>query len=406
MVSSISGISSTEGETEDSAGWERGGFPPRRYPPPPLPLMIIKTGLEMLSSLKKLEVLDLSWNYHIDNDILPSLTTLTSLKILDLSHTNLNGNFPISEFAALENLEMLDLTACGSNGTFEIQGFERVSIFKKLKTLNLGWNEFNESVITSLNSLPSLTNLDLSYNPMSGPFPAQEFAALENLEMLDLTGCGFNGAFEIEGSKRVSILRKLKTLNLADNEFNKSMITSLITLSSLTNLDLSNNPMSGPFPAQELSHLTNLEELDLTSTQLNDTPNIQGCKTLSRLKRLKSIDLSGNSFNKNIISCLSVLPSLKILHLSASLPSGNSFPVQDVLKLPDLEVLTLSSSGFNGTIPMEAFASFHHLKILDLSWNNLVGSIPSTIQLLSSLKVLSFAKNNLNGSLPLTGLLH
>lgn len=53
-------------------------------------------GLERLSSLKKLEILDLSLNYDIDNDILPSLSTLTSLKILDLSHTGLNGNYPIS----------------------------------------------------------------------------------------------------------------------------------------------------------------------------------------------------------------------------------------------------------------------------------------------------------------------
>nr|KAJ0226972.1 hypothetical protein LSAT_V11C100013700 [Lactuca sativa] len=57
---------------------------------------IMKTGLEKLSTLKKLEVLDLSFNDDIDNDILPSLMTLTSLKILDLSFTSLNGNFPLS----------------------------------------------------------------------------------------------------------------------------------------------------------------------------------------------------------------------------------------------------------------------------------------------------------------------
>nr|KAJ0224458.1 hypothetical protein LSAT_V11C100013840 [Lactuca sativa] len=210
----------------------------------------IKTGLERLSSLKKLEVLDLSWNYDIDNGILPSLRTLTSLKVLDLSFTSLNGNFPI-KFAALENLEMLDLSSCGFNGTFEVQGSERVSVLRKLKTLNLAGNRFNESIIRSLNTLSSLTSLDLSHSLMSGPFPAQEFAALENLEMLDLSHCGFNGTFEIQGSERVSILRKLKTLNLAHNRFNESIIRSLNTLSSLTSLDLSDNSMSGPFPAQE-----------------------------------------------------------------------------------------------------------------------------------------------------------
>ncbi|KAL7616485.1 hypothetical protein Lser_V15G01263 [Lactuca serriola] len=218
-------------------------------------LEIMKTGLERLSSLKKLEILDLSLNYDIDNDILPSLSTLTSLKILDLSHTGLNGNYPIS--------------------------------------------------------------------------------ALENLEVLSLSFCYFNITFEI----------------------------------------------------QELAHLINLKKLDLN------------CKSLSRMKRLESINLSGNSFNKSIISCLTALPSLKILDLSYSTSLGTSFPVQEFNDLRDLEVLLLRRNGFSGTLPMEAFASFRHLEILDLSENSFVGSIPSTIQGLSSLRVLSFAENSLNGSL-------
>ncbi|CAH1442614.1 unnamed protein product [Lactuca virosa] len=72
-------------------------------------------GLERLSSLKKLEVLDLSGNHDIDNDIIPSLRTLTSLKILDLSHTSFNGYFSTIEFAALENFEMLDLSYVSVN---------------------------------------------------------------------------------------------------------------------------------------------------------------------------------------------------------------------------------------------------------------------------------------------------
>ncbi|KAI3690139.1 hypothetical protein L2E82_48114 [Cichorium intybus] len=134
---------------------------------------IMKTRLERLSSLKKLEVLDLGSNDAIDNDILPLLTTLTSLKILDLRRTSLNGNFRISDFAALENLEMLDLTHCGFNGAFEIEGSDRVSLLWKLKTLNLRYNKFNESVITSLNTLTSLTNLDLRGNYFTEPFSVQ-----------------------------------------------------------------------------------------------------------------------------------------------------------------------------------------------------------------------------------------
>ncbi|KAL8226235.1 hypothetical protein R6Q59_000219 [Mikania micrantha] len=71
----------------------------------------------------------------------------------------------------------------------------------------------------------------------------------------------------------------------------------------------------------------------------------------------------------------------------------------EVPNLPYLEVLVLSGNKLNGTLPMEALASFHRLKLLDLSGNNFVGSIPSTIKSLSSLQVVSFSYNSLNGSL-------
>lgn len=107
------------------------------------------------------------------------------------------------------------------------------------------------------------------------------------------------------------------------------------------------------FHMTELAHLINLKKLDLSNTWYLGTPNIQGkwrfivtclikpcmisvriafpfadCKSLSRMKRLESINLSGNSFNKSIISCLTALPSLKILDLSYSTSLGTSFPVQ------------------------------------------------------------------------------
>ncbi|KAL4559893.1 hypothetical protein LXL04_032039 [Taraxacum kok-saghyz] len=267
----------------------------------------------------------------------------------------------------------------------------------RLRGLDVYWGD--GSKLWSLNvslflHFRELTSLDLSDAYLDKEILKTDFAALENLEVLNLTECEFTGTLNIQGFARVSTLRKLKTLNLGHNGFNESIITSLLTISSLTNVDLSGNPFSGPFPAQELARLTNIEKLDISDTGLDGTPNIQACKSLSRLKRLKSINLSYNNFNKSIISCLSALPSLKILHLT-NCPSLGEF-----LNFSDLEVLLLSDNGFNGTIPMEALASFHHLEVLDFSDNNFVGIIPSTIQALSSLRAISFAFNSLSGSLP------
>ncbi|KAJ9553178.1 hypothetical protein OSB04_017223 [Centaurea solstitialis] len=196
-----------------------------------------------------------------------------------------------------------------------------------------------------------LTSLNLSSNCLDGIVNTD----LKNLEILDLSGN------YMEGFDQVSLLKKLEILNLGGNGFNESFITSLSILPMLKSLDLSDNQLSG------------------TLFQVKE------CKRLSRLNKLKSITLGGNNFNnfnKSIIACLSALPFLKTLDLS-----GNFLGATYIFNLLILNFCFL------------ALASFHHLEVLDLSGNELTGSIPSTINTLSSLKVLSFARNNLNGSL-------
>ncbi|KAM0066163.1 putative non-specific serine/threonine protein kinase [Helianthus debilis subsp. tardiflorus] len=284
---------------------------------------------------------------------------------------------------SLGNLKSLDLSWNYIGKPIANIGLEPLSSLKKLELLNLSTNYIETNIFPSLGALTSLKILDLSYiNSYQGytmpPFyDISEFSIFENLEVLDLTQCGCYGT--LQGSEAVSMLKKLKVLNLRENQFNESLITSLGGLSSLKSLDLSLNSLSGSFPAQELSNLTNLEKLDLSCNKLNYTPSIQDCKSLMRLERLESVYLGGSyyfNFNKSIISCISFLPSLKILDLSGSPQFGSSFPTQELsllrkLKtldlsvcglqshtlnelpnLPDLEVLILSLNNFNGTLPM------------------------------------------------------
>ncbi|KAL8252227.1 hypothetical protein R6Q59_035920 [Mikania micrantha] len=228
------------------------------------------------------------------------------------------------------------------------------------------------------------------------------------------------------------------------------LIWEISHLINLEQLDLSRNGLNVTPSIQELSHLINLKQLDLSYNRLNVTPSIQDCMSLTRMEKLVSLSLGFNNFNKSIISCLSFLPSLNTLDLSQSFEFGTrSFPMQgtmsklthlnldfnhffsvddvmrsmdlgfpslrflslvgcfkggrlfanEVPKLPYLKVLILSHNEFNGTLPIQALASFHHLEMLDLGYNNFIGSITSIINSLTSRKVVSFAGNALNGSL-------
>ncbi|KAD6455187.1 hypothetical protein E3N88_09893 [Mikania micrantha] len=308
-----------------------------------------------------------------------------------------------SLFLNFKELRRLDLSWNYIGNTFVSSGLERLSELKKLENLNLGYNFIETNIFPSLSDLTSLKILNLTHVNINGyqmnspTHDISEFRIPENLEVLDLAGNGYYGTLQMQGSQETYKLSKLKSLNLAFSYFNENLITTLTTFTSLKTLDLRYNSLSGPFPYQEISELSNLEMLDMSFNRLNVTPSIQDCKSLMRLERLESVSLALNYFNKSIISCLSFLPSLSILDLSV--PNLGKVP-----NLPYLEVLILSENNLNGTLPMEALASFHHLKLLDLSFNNFVGSIPSTIKSLSSLQVVLFADNALNGSLYNDGL--
>ncbi|KAI3802630.1 hypothetical protein L1987_30770 [Smallanthus sonchifolius] len=119
------------------------------------------------------------------------------------------------------------------------------------------------------------------------------------------------------------------------------------------------------------------------------------------ISNLLHLNLDGNNFLlvDDIMRSMAAFPSLRFLSLEFCRMGGRLF-ANEVPNLPYLEVLLLRGNYLNGTLLMEAFASFHRLEVLDLSVNNFVGSITSQIKSLSSIKVISFAYNNLNGSLP------
>ncbi|KAI3737540.1 hypothetical protein L2E82_27545 [Cichorium intybus] len=122
------------------------------------------------------------------------------------------------------------------------------------------------------------------------------------------------------------------------------------------------------------------------------------CKSLSRLKRLESLDLSFNEFNKSIVLCLTALPSLKILDLSRSL--GTSFPFQEFHDLPYLEVVLLTENGFSGTLPVEEFAALENLEMLDLTSCGFNGTFriqgSERVSILRKLKTLNLGSNGFN----------
>ncbi len=72
----------------------------------------------------------------------------------------------------------------------------------------------------------------------------------------------------------------------------------------------------------------------------------------------------------------------------------------DITMLTSLRVLELNSNSISGPIPSSDFDNLDSLEELDLQHNELTGSIPSGIDQLTSLQFLTLNSNSLNGSFP------
>ncbi|MED6181687.1 hypothetical protein PIB30_021615 [Stylosanthes scabra] len=207
-------------------------------------------------------------------------------------------------------------------------------------------------------------------------------------------------------------MRLAHSLDLSDNDFNHSQIPSKIgNFSHLRYLNLSHaseTTFSGEIP-QEISRLSNLLSLDLSSHTLSYPPDdaiinqLQLSKSTLRslvqnTVRLEKLHLSCVNISASVPDVLTKLTYLQSLNLfncelHGSIPSLFG-------KLNQLVHLNLLSSGFTiGTFPL-SFVNLTKLSYLDLERCNLTGEIPSWIMNLTSLDYLSLHNNTLHGEIP------
>ncbi|MBA0657604.1 hypothetical protein Goklo_009883 [Gossypium klotzschianum] len=120
-----------------------------------------------------------------------------------------------SLFLPFEELQSLFLSGNSIVGFVDNQGFEKQSSkLNKLEILDLSYNYFNDSILTSLSKLSSLKSLNLAGNNFIGSNPIdglKRLSKLKNLEILDLS---HNYIANI--SSQLNDFSSLKSLRLED----------------------------------------------------------------------------------------------------------------------------------------------------------------------------------------------
>ncbi|KAL7584653.1 hypothetical protein Lser_V15G42795 [Lactuca serriola] len=221
---------------------------------------------------------------------------------------------------------------------------------------------------------------------------------------LDLSSETISGG--INDSSALFHLKNLEMLNLAQNNFNFTTIPSGFgSLTSLRNLNLSYSWFSGQIPG-ELSQLTKLEFLDLSSSFFIsfsslklEKPNLgMLIKNLTQLRVVYLDNVNISAQKSDWCQALSSsLPDLEVLSLSYCQLSG---PLHDSLgNLHSLSVIRLAGNDFSAAVP-DFFGNFRNLTALHLGNCNLHGTFPMKVLGLQNLQSLDLSFNkNLQGSL-------
>ncbi|KAG7533532.1 Leucine-rich repeat [Arabidopsis thaliana x Arabidopsis arenosa] len=141
--------------------------------------------------------------------------------------------------------------------------------------------------------------------------------------------------------------------------------------------------------------------LDLSKSRFNGlVDDVEGYKSLRRLRNLQILNFSLNEFNNSIFPFLNAATSLKTLSLRNNYMYV-PFPAKELKNLTNLELLDLSGNRIDGSIPVREFPYLKMLKALDLS-NGIYSSMEwQGLRNLTNLEVLSLGNNNFHEPIPI-----
>jgi Leucine-rich repeat (LRR) protein len=328
---------------------------------------------------------------------------LTSLVALDLSRNSFTG--PLPEFIGnLTGLRMLDLSSNKFTGPLPAS----VRNITGLRTLDVSYNNLT-GLPREVGTLSSLTGLYVSHNSLGGVITEEYFRSLKSLQHIDLS----SNVLKIEiSTKWKPPFVRLRSANFANCRMGPLFPAWLQWLVGIEYLDISSAGINDRIPDWIPTAFSNARFLSMSKNQLSgELP-----ANMDIMSSLDELDLSNNSLSGLIPKLPHNLTYLDICinSLSGSLPAD--------LGLPNLQVLSVASNSITGSVPISICRSQglrtlvlanNHLEgelpncfgnsvmlFLDLSNNNFSGMLPESMQNCEMLQVLDLSRNMFSGRFP------
>ncbi|KAE8055797.1 hypothetical protein FH972_012619 [Carpinus fangiana] len=199
------------------------------------------------------------------------------------------------------------------------------------------------------------------------------FILFDDLEGLNLNNMQIGGGLE-----PFCQLKRLKRLSFLDLDYNRldGIIPSCLgMIENIEGFFLSNNRLYGNLPPSMFSKQSKIADFDVSNNQLD---GVLSFSTFANASRLRYLDLSNNTD----------------LEIETESPSW-----VPTFQLNTLILANCILNKKNGHVFPSFISSQVYLNWLDLSHNQIVGSIPCQLLFNTSIRVLSMTSNKIDGSL-------
>ncbi|CAH9114848.1 unnamed protein product [Cuscuta epithymum] len=338
---------------------------------------------DTLGSMVKLTYLNLQDN-ELEGHIPEALGNMSVLEQLNLWGNRLEGEIPkfIWNICTLKVLS-LDSNSLGGNLIIST-----ICSNHSLQELSLSRNPLTGS-FPDLTKFPSLTELDIGYNLLGGVISEHNFVTLTKLRYLDLSSNNFT--FNVTSAWLPPF--QLKSIYLRSCKLGPQFPNWLRTQVNIFELDISNNDISDSIPSWFWSRITsNFREINVSHNGMKGKIEIGAEASISGGK----LDMSSNQLE-------GVIPP-SLLNVKVLFLSRNNFTdlnsLYDVKSFSPLQLLDVSYNQLSGTLP-DCWSNLSSLQVLNLGNNhNLLGTLPTSIGSLASLKALHLDHNKFTGPLP------
>ncbi|KAL0856574.1 hypothetical protein Bca101_061727 [Brassica carinata] len=343
---------------------------------------------ESYGKLTSLRVLNLNGNSL--GGIVPAfLGNLTELTRLELAYVRFEPGPIPSTFGSLTKLSYLRLT--NSNLVGEIPDSignlipESIGKLKSVYQLELYDNNLSGKLPESIGNLTAMRNFDVSQNNLTGELP-EKIASLQ-LVSFNLNDNFFNG----ELPRVVALNPNLVEFKIFNNSFTGTLPRSFGKFSGVTEFDVSTNRFSGELPPY-LCYMKKLERLISFGNRIKgEIPESYGeCDSLNYIRT------ADNKLSGEVPVKVWELP-LTRLELSNNQLQGSIPP--SISNARNLSQLEISGNNFSGEIPGR-ICDLGELRVVDLSRNRFSGSLPSCINRLKNLERVEMQENMLDGEIP------